>query len=289
MRWFVIAAGLMILSGAPARAAEPLSVVAAENFYGDIAEQIGGSAVKVTSILSNPDQDPHLFEASPSVARSLSGARVVIYSGIDYDPWMEKLLKASKSTDRKVIVVADLVGKKTGDNPHIWYDPSTMLAFAKALSDALTTADPANKAGYEKRLAAFQSSIKPVQDKIAELKGRLAGTPATATEPVFGYMFEALGMNVRNQPFQLSVMNDTEPSASDVAAFEADLKTGKVKLLVYNSQASDALADRMLKLAKEHNIPVVGADETEPPGKTYQAWMAGELEAVDKALPKLTQ
>ncbi|MGB0087225.1 MAG: zinc ABC transporter substrate-binding protein [Rhodomicrobiaceae bacterium] len=289
MRWFVIAAGLMILSGAPARAAEPLSVVAAENFYGDIAEQIGGSAVKVTSILSNPDQDPHLFEASPSVARSLSGARVVIYSGIDYDPWMEKLLKASKSTDRKVIVVADLVGKKTGDNPHIWYDPSTMLAFAKALSDALITADPANKAGYEKRLATFQGSIKPVQDKIAELKGRLAGTPATATEPVFGYMFEALGMNVRNQPFQLSVMNDTEPSASDVAAFEADLKTGKVKLLVYNSQASDALADRMLKLAKEHNIPVVGAEETEPPGKTYQAWMAGELEAVDKALPKLTQ
>ena len=289
MKWMIIAAGVAIATGTPARAAEPLSIVAAENFYGDIAQQIGGSAVKVTSILSNPDQDPHLFEASPSVARSLSGARVVIYSGIDYDPWMEKLLKASKSTDRKVIVVADLVGKKTGDNPHIWYDPSTMLAFAKALSDALTTADPANKAGYEKRLAAFQSSIKPVQDKIAELKGRLAGTPATATEPVFGYMFEALGMNVRNQPFQLSVMNDTEPSASDVAAFEADLKTGKVKLLVYNSQASDALADRMLKLAKEHNIPVVGADETEPPGKTYQAWMAGELEAVDKALPKLTQ
>ncbi len=289
MKWMIIAAGVAIAAGTPARAAEPVSIVAAENFYGDIAQQIGGSAVKVTSILSNPDQDPHLFEASPSVARSLSGARVVIYSGIDYDPWMEKLLNASKSTDRKVIVVADLVGKKTGDNPHIWYDPSTMLAFAKALSDALTTADPANKAGYEKRLAAFQSSIKPVQDKIAELKGRLAGTPATATEPVFGYMFEALGMNVRNQPFQLSVMNDTEPSASDVAAFEADLKTGKVKLLVYNSQASDALADRMLKLAKEHNIPVVGADETEPPGKTYQAWMAGELEAVDKALPKLTQ
>jgi zinc/manganese transport system substrate-binding protein len=285
----IIAAGLAVLIGAPAQAAAPLNVVAAENFYGDIAEQIGGSAVKVTSILTNPDQDPHLFEASPSVARSLSGAQIVIYSGIDYDPWMEKLLKASKSADRKVIVVADLVGKKTGDNPHIWYDPSTMVAFAKALSNALSEVDPANKASYEKRLAAFQTSIKPVQDKIAELKDRLNGTPVTATEPVFGYMFEALGMTVRNQPFQLSVMNDTEPSASDVAAFENDLKTGKVKLLVHNSQASDALAERMVKLAKEHKIPVVGADETEPPGKTYQAWMAGELEAVDKALPKLTQ
>ena len=285
----LLAAGLAVLIGTPARAAEPVVIVAAENFYGDVAQQIGGSAVKVTSILSNPDQDPHLFEASPSVARSLSGARIVIYSGIDYDPWMEKLLNASKSPDRKVIVAADLVGKKTGDNPHIWYDPATVLTLARTLSDTLAIVDPANKAGYEERLAAFQSSIKPVQDKIAELKGRLAGTPATATEPVFGYMFEALGMTVRNQSFQLSVMNDTEPSASDVAAFEEDLKTGKVKMLVHNSQASDALAERMVKLATEHKIPVVGADETEPPGKTYQAWMAGELEAVDQALPKLTQ
>ncbi len=285
----LLAAGLAVLIGTPARAAEPITIVAAENFYGDIAQQIGGGAVKVTSILSNPDQDPHLFEASPSVARSLSGARVVIYSGIDYDPWMEKLLAASKSPDRKVIVVADLVGKKSGDNPHIWYGPATMLAFAKALSGTLAEVDPANKAGYEKRLAAFQTSMKPVEDKIAELKERLKGTPATATEPVFGHMFDALGMKVRNEPFQLAVMNDTEPSASDVAAFENDLKSHKVKLLVHNSQASDALADRMVKLAQENNIPVIGADETEPPGKSYQSWMTGELEAVDKALPKLTQ
>lgn len=289
MKQIVIAAGLAILAAAPVRAAEPISIVAAENFYGDVAQQIGGSAVKVTSILSNPDQDPHLFEASPSVARGLSGARIVIYSGIDYDPWMEKLLSASKSADRTEIVVADLVGKKTGDNPHIWYDPATMLAFSRALADALAAADPANKAGYEKRLAAFQTSVKPIQDKISALRERLNGTPVTATEPVFGYMFEALGMEVRNQPFQLAVMNDTEPSASDVAAFEDDLKTGKVKLLVYNSQASDAMAKRMLDLAKQHKIPVVGAEETEPPGKTYQTWMASELNAVDKALPKLTQ
>ncbi len=289
MKAFAVAAALVALANLPAMAAEPIHVVAAENFYGDIAKQIGGPTVKVTSILSNPDTDPHLFEASPSVARSLSGAQIVIYNGIDYDPWMADLLSASKAPDRKAIVVADLIGKKSGDNPHIWYDPATMVALAQAMKDALVAADPANKAQYEKHLTAFEDSLKPIQDKIAILKKRSAGVPATATEPVFGYMFEALGMDVRNEPFQLAVMNDTEPTPSQIAAFEDDLKSGKVKLLIYNSQASDPLAERMLKLAKASKIPVVGATETEPPGSTYQAWMTRELVAVDKALPPLTQ
>lgn len=287
----VAAAGLASfgLAAPPARsqpARAPVPIVAAENFYGDIAQQIGGPSVKVTSILSNPDQDPHLFEASPSVARGISAARIVIYNGIDYDPWMEKLLGAARSADRKAIVVADLIGKKPGDNPHIWYDPATMLALAQALTDTLSSADPARQAGYQQRLATFQTSMQPIQAKIARLRERLAGTPVTATEPVFGYMFEALGMQVRNQSFQTSVMNETEPSASDIAAFEDDLKTHKVKLLVYNSQASNPTAARLEKLARAARVPVVGATETEPAGKGYQAWMMGELDAIDRAVPK---
>ncbi|HYL48754.1 MAG TPA: zinc ABC transporter substrate-binding protein, partial [Stellaceae bacterium] len=123
-----LAVTIAVLSAAPALAAGSIPIVAAENFYGDVAHQIGGADVTVTSILSNPDEDPHLFEASPSVARAISGAKFVIYSGINYDPWMAKLLGAARSSDRTVIVVAELVGKKTGDNPHIWYDPNTMLA-----------------------------------------------------------------------------------------------------------------------------------------------------------------
>ena len=290
MKTLASAVGIVVLMvSAPARAAQPVSIVAAENFYGDVARQIGGNAVKVTSILSNPDQDPHLFEASPSVARSLAGARIVVYNGLDYDPWMEKLLSASKAADRQEIVVSDLIGKKLGDNPHIWYDTNTMVAFAKALTDALDTVDPTDKSAYDQRLAAFTASLKPIQDKIAELKDRVNGTPATATEPVFGYMFGGLGMDVRDFDFQLAVMNNTEPSASEVARFEDDLKNHRVKLLVYNSQASDPLAEKMLKLARATKIPIVGVSETEPPGTTYQAWMTGALEAVDKALPKLTQ
>ncbi|HWK45950.1 MAG TPA: zinc ABC transporter substrate-binding protein [Stellaceae bacterium] len=278
-------AALLIAPLAAQAAGQPVKIVAAENFYGDIAKQIGGPDVEVASILSNPDQDPHLFEASPSVARALSGAQIAIYNGIDYDPWMEKLLGAARSTDRKTIVVADLVGKKPGDNPHIWYGPDTMLALATSLTEALAARDPAHKAGFEQRLGRFQDSLKPVQAKIAALRQRLSGTPVTATEPVFGYVFDALGMQVRNQSFQLSVMNDTEPSASDIAAFENDLKTHQVKLLVYNSQASSPMAKRMEQIAKKSHVPVVGATETEPAGKTYQAWLSGELDAIDRALP----
>jgi zinc/manganese transport system substrate-binding protein len=266
--------------------ADPIKIVAAENFYGDIAKQIGGPNVTVTSILNNPDQDPHLFEVSPSVARDISAAGIVVYNGIDYDPWMEKLLRAARSPERKTLVVADLIGKKTGDNPHIWYDPSTMSALAKRLADTLIAEDPADKAGYEQRLARFEESLRPIQAKIGELHQRFAGMPVTATEPVFGYLFDALGMEVRNQAFQLAVMNNTEPSASDIAAFEEDLKTHRVKLLIYNSQATDPIADRMQKIAKGAGVPVVGVAETKPADEGYQSWMMNELEAVERALSK---
>jgi zinc/manganese transport system substrate-binding protein len=280
------ALALMLAAPVPGRAAAPVNIVAAENFYGDVARQIGGPDVNVTSILDNPDQDPHLFEASASVARAVSAARVVIYSGIDYDPWMARLLRAARGSGRTVIVVADLMGRKSGDNPHIWYDPATMRALAQSLADALADADPAHKPGYQKRLALFQQSLRPIDSKIAALRRRLANTPATATEPVFGYMFRALGMRVRDLPFQIAIMNGTEPSAADVAGFEDDLRLHRVRLLVYNSQASSPIAARMKALAAVSHVPVVGASETEPPGKTWQAWMLSELDAVDHALPR---
>ena len=282
----ILAAITFLLLGAATAAAAPIKVVAAENFYGDVAKQIGGDAVAVVSILSNPDQDPHLFEASPSVARNISDAAVVVFSGVDYDPWMEKLLAASPSPSRKVIVAGDLIGAKSGDNPHIWYNPNTMLAMAKALTAMLSEADPTNAPTYAKRLEAFVASLAPVQDKIAQIKTSYAGTPVAATEPVFGYMFEAMGLDVKEMAFQMSVMNDTEPSVSDVAAFEDDLKSRRIKLLIYNSQATDPLADKMSALAKEAGIPVVGATETQPEGKSYQEWMTSEIEAVGAALAK---
>lgn len=269
----------------PVRAAgAPVKLVAAENFYGNVAHQIGGEQVDVVSVLSNPDQDPHLFETSPSVLRQLADAQIVVYNGADYDPWMPKLLKAASRPGRAVIVVADLVHKKSGDNPHLWYDPPTMPAVARALATALAKADPDHVADYQARLNTFLASLKPLNDKIATIAKKYGGATVTASEPVFGYLAAALGLRMRNERFLRSIMNDTEPSARDVAAFERDLKQRKVRVLFYNKQASDKIVEHLVALARASKVPVVGVTETIPPGMNFQNWVAGELAETEKAL-----
>jgi zinc/manganese transport system substrate-binding protein len=274
------------LSTAPAtRAADaPLAVVAAENFYGDVAKQIGGDHVAVVSIMSNPDQDPHLFETTPSTVRQIADAQIVVLNGADYDPWMQKIVSAAPHASRVVIDVAELTGKKAGDNPHLWYDPGTMPVAAKAMADAFSNADPAHKSDYDARLATFVASLKPINDKIAAIKARFADASVTASEPVFGYMAAALGLKMRNEKFQLAIMNDTEPSARDVAAFESDLTRHKVKVMFFNKQASNKAVERLVNIARKSKIPVVGITETTPPGMTYQNWMLTQLNDTERAL-----
>jgi zinc/manganese transport system substrate-binding protein len=284
MKQFLTALAIASAVVLPARAATPVPVVAAENFYGDIAKAVGGSHVSVTSIMSNPDEDPHLFEASPSVARNLSAARLVVYNGVDYDPWVAKLLDAASSPDRVAIVAGDIVGHKVGDNPHLWYDPATMPAVAAAIAARLAAIDPANAADYQANLARLDVDLKKVADKATAIKAKFGGAAVTATEPVYGYMATALGLQMRNESFQLSVMNDTEPSARDTAAMESDLKGRKVKVFFYNSQVTDPLTSRLLAIANKAGVPVVGVTETEPKGKSFSAWMLSELEATEKAL-----
>jgi zinc/manganese transport system substrate-binding protein len=282
---FAAALAVMIAAAAPSRAADKkIAVVAAENFYGDVAQQIGGGRVSVVSVLGNPDQDPHLFEASPAIVRRIAAAKVVIYNGAAYDSWMDKLLEVTAAPGRAVLVAADLVQKKAGDNPHLWYDPSTMPAVATALAAALGTIDPAHKDDYASRLKTFLASLAPLDGKIAAMRAKYSGAPVTATEPVFDYMAAALGLVVRNASFQLAIMNNTEPSARDLARFEDDLKNQKVRAMFYNTQASDRLVQRLVALARADGVPVVGVTETCPPGLSYQAWMLRELDATAKAL-----
>jgi zinc/manganese transport system substrate-binding protein len=277
---------LMLAAAAPARAADGKIVllVAAENFYGNLAQQIGGDRVSVTSILNSPDQDPHLFEVSPAVVRQIAAAQIVVYNGADYDQWMKQLLTVTPKPGRVVIIAADLVDKKAGDNPHIWYDPATMPAVARALAAALTAADPARKDDYAARLKTFLALLEPLNEKLAAIRSKYAGVTVAASEPVFGYMAAALKLQMRNERFQLAVMNDTEPSARDIAAFEQDLRTHQVRVLFYNKQASDKLVQHLVDLARASNIPVVGVTETCPPGMSYQDWMMSELDDTEKAL-----
>jgi zinc/manganese transport system substrate-binding protein len=278
---------LFALTWAPANA-QGLQVLAAENFYGDLAQQIGGPDVQVVSVLLNPEQDPHLFEASASTARLIKQAQLVVYNGIHYDPWMEKLLKAAKSPNRKVLVAAELTQHRAGDNPHLWYDPANMMTVAKAIARELQTLDPAHGAAYASRLGAFLQSMEPLTAKITAFKAKYAGLSVTATEPVFGYMAQALGLQMRNSGFQLAIMNDTEPRVSDVIQLEQDLRTRRVRVLFFNSQASNRSALKIQKLALASKIPVVGVTETLPAGKHYQNWMLDQISTLESSLEKTT-
>ncbi len=262
----------------------PMSVVAAENFYGDIVQQIGGKHVTVMSILVNPNQDPHLFEAGASTARLLSRAKLVVYNGAGYDPWMEQLLSATDSQGRTIVVVASLIHKTVGDNPHFWYDPATMSALAKETAARLTVEDDQHKADYESNLQKFLRSLEPLNQKILTMRSKYLGLQVTATEPVFGYMAQVLGLTMRNKKFQTAVMNNTEPSASSVVAFESDLTTRSVKALFYNRQVADVSVARLMRIAQDAHVPVIGITETEPVNMRYQDWMMNQLQAIDLAL-----
>lgn len=280
-----LAIASVVVPGA-ARAAAPIQIVAAESFYGDLATQIGGAAVAVTSILSNPDEDPHLFESSAATARAVDGAAIVIYNGAGYDPWMGKLLSASTRPERTVIVAADLVGAKNGDNPHLWYNPATFPAVAQKLADTLEKRDPAHAKTFEANLETFLHSLAPISAAIEAVKADGHDTIVTATEPVFGYMAAALGFKMMNYPFQLATMNGTEPSPKTVIAFQQSLSEGSVKILFYNAQVTDSTTKALLALAKAHHVKIVGITETEPRGQTIQAWFLHELALVKAALAK---
>ena len=253
-----------------------LTIVAAENFYGGVAREIAGDSANVTSILINPNQNPHELTTDAATAKAVADADIVIYNGIGYDDWMEKILAAQGNPGRTVIRVADLIGAKAGDNPHLWYDPRTLPALAVRLAEILKK--PEN-------LAHFQKEMVPVTSKIAEIEAAHSGTPVTATEPVFYHMARALGFKMENEGFQHGIMNGTEPSAEQTAGFEQGLREQLVKILFYNSQVTSPATDRMVALAKSSGVPVVGVTEMQPPdAKNYADWMLAELNKVEAAL-----
>jgi len=262
----ILVAGL----GLTVARADQLKIVAAENFYGGVAAQIAGDSASVTSILSNPNQDPHEFTTNASTAKAVADADIVITNGLGYDSWMDKLLSTAGKPDRVVICVATLIGAKDGDNPHIWYDPRTMPALADKLGDEVARRVTMKRNWVSMNVAHFKSSMKSELDKIATLKAKYEGASVTATEPVFGYMADALGFKMLNYDFQVDVMN---------------LHTGSVKLLFYNSQVTDPTTNRLKKIAQQSGVPIVGATETQPPDrKNYVDWMLYELDAVEAGL-----
>ena len=280
------------LSGCGGRAATAgsrssvINVVAAENFYGDLAGQIGGSRVNVTSILVDPSVDPHLYESNVDNAKAVAVARLVIKNGAGYDAFVDRLLAASPRPGRLVIDVAQLTGAAEGANPHLWYKADIMPQVAQAVADRLGQLDPTAKSEVDAGLQKFNASLKPLQDRIAAIKAKSSGAKVLPTEPVFDYMAGALGLDVvdREGALQKAVEEGNDPPAEAIARFRQQLASGAIKALIYNSQAVTPLTRQMQSTARQHNVPTVGVSETEPPGKTYQQWMLDQLDSLEQAL-----
>jgi zinc/manganese transport system substrate-binding protein len=263
-----------------------ISAVGAENEYADVIEQIGGKYVDVSAVESDPNTDPHSFEASVSVAQEVSRADVVVQNGLGYDSYMEKIESASSSDSRQVIDVQELLGlPDSTPNPHLWYKPETMPAVARQLVADFSELQPEHKAYFTANLKKFEASLEPWLEGLKEFSTKFPGAAVATTEPVADYMLEATGIeNLTPFTMQADIMNDTDPAPQAVALQESLFTEGKADAFVYNEQVTDSITEKFLGSAADNGVPVVGVYETMPTGYTYQRWMEAELEALEEAV-----
>jgi zinc/manganese transport system substrate-binding protein len=274
-------------SSVDASAPGVVNAIGAENEYANVISQIGGRYVHVSSILNNPNTDPHSFESSPSVAREVAGAELIVQNGVGYDDFMSKIESATSGSSRHVIVVQHLLKlPDSTPNPHLWYDPATMPVVAQAIATDLSNIQPKDAAYFEANLKKFDASLTPWFDAIAAFKAKYDGTAVATTEPVADYLLQAMGaVNLTPFTFQADIMNGTDPTPQDISLEDSLFGKHQVKVFCYNQQVVDALTTSIRQNAGNHNVPVVGVYETMPvPGYDYQSWMLAETEAIQKAV-----
>lgn len=268
-----------------------IAAIGAENEYANVIEQIGGRYVKVSAIVSNPNTDPHTFEASPSVAQEVGQAKLIVQNGAGYDTYMEKIEAASPSSGRKIVDVQKLLRlPESTSNPHLWYKPTTMPAVATALASDLSELQPAHAAYFQANARAFDASLQPWLKALRQFGKRYPDTTVATTEPVADYMLEAAATkNLTPFSMQVDIMNGTDPSPQDVTLQNGLFANHRVKVFVYNQQVADSVTEGFLKEAARAGVPVVGVYETMPaPGYDYQSWMIAEIRALEKAVSQKT-
>jgi zinc/manganese transport system substrate-binding protein len=265
--------------------------VGAENQYSNVISQIGGRYVTVAAIMSNPNTDPHSFEASASVAQTVSTAKLVVQNGLGYDDFMAKIESASPSSSRRVIDVQRLLGlPDSTPNPHLWYKPQTMPAVARALVGDLSALAPSHAAYFRANARRFDRSLQPWLRSLSQFSARHPGTSVASTEPVGDYMLEAAGIrNLTPFSLQADIMNGTDPAPQSISVQDGVFAKHLAKAVLYNEQVTDSLTQGFLDAARRAGIPVVGMYETMPaPGYDYQSWMMAELGALEKAVATKT-
>jgi zinc/manganese transport system substrate-binding protein len=274
-------------SSVGASTAGVINAIGAESEYANVISQIGGSYVHVSAILNNPNTDPHTFESSPSVAREVSGAKLIVQNGVGYDDWISKIESATSGSSRHVIVVQHLLHlPDSKPNPHLWYSPETMPKVAQSVATELSTLQPGHSAYFENNVQQFDASLTPWLDAIASFKAKYGGTPVATTEPVADYLLQAMGAdNLTPFSFQADIMNGTDPSPQGISLENGFFNKHEVKVFCYNQQVVDALTTSIRQNAEKYAVPVVGVYETMPtPGYNYQSWMLAETRAIQNAI-----
>jgi zinc/manganese transport system substrate-binding protein len=274
-------------AGASTAASGKLKVVAAEDFWGSIAQQLGGDQVEVTDIISNPAADPHDYEPSAEDARTMAGARIAIVNGIGYDAWATKLLEANPSSERAELTVGDLLGLSEGDNPHQWYSPRSVKKVIGQITADYKRADPADAAYFDARRRRFeQQGLARYHRLISQIRSRFAGTPVGASESIFAPLAPALGLKLLTPSgFLDAVSEGSEPTPADKATADRQIAQRQIKIWVYNSQNATPDVQRLNDAAKAAGIPIATVTETmTPEGASFQAWQARELEGLLAAL-----
>lgn len=265
-----------------------IQIVAAENFWGSLISQLGGTHVQVLSIVSDPNADPHEYESNTVDAQAIANANFVIVNGAGYDDWALKIISASNNPNQKVLNVADLLGKKDGDNPHFWYSPVYVNETVNKMYSYLVSIDPSNTAYYTQQYTSLNASLGQYNSRIDEIKQQFHGARVAATESIFVYLANATGLDLISPPeFMEAVAEGNDPPAQSVVQFQQQLQgqDGNVTMLVYNEQTVTPLTQSMKALAAKQDIPIVGVTETiQPPDVSFQDWMNGELLALQNAL-----
>jgi len=281
---FLIAGSAAFGASGPAKV---INVVAAENFYGNIAGQLGGERVHVTSILSDPNVDPHEYESSVNDAKAVAAADLIIENGGGYDDWMDKLLSGSPSGKRVLLKAYDIAGNKLPDSEHVWYDLDNAQGIAQSISRALQKLDPADVSFFSGKLKDFQQSLVKVRQKMAEIRSKWNGTPVGLTETIFLYQAKPLGLVVLTPfEFQKAIAEGNDPPADTVVLTENQVKGKKIKVLIYNEQTISPITTKLQEEAKSAGIPILPVTETMPSAMNYQNWMLSQLTTLAQALRK---
>jgi len=267
-----------------------IDVVAAENFWGSIAAQVGGEHVTVTSIITNPDTDPHSYEPTPADGRALAQARYVIENGVGYDPWVGKLVDANPAPARSVLNVGDLVGVKEGGNPHRWYSPDDVHQVIERVAADYTRIDPADAGYFGQRKQAYETQgLARYNRLIADIKSRYGGTPVGASESIVTPLAEGLGLRMLTpESFLDAVSEGTDPTAADKLTVDQQIKTRQINIFVFNTQNATPDVAALVTEAKATGIPVATVTETlAPPTAGFQDWQVGQLQGIEQALSQV--